>query len=664
MRFNTRAGVQEPRAVAAFAALAMLLSMIPVFFAPLTAWGAEEPGSNPVLSVAECGIDVLMVLDETGSIRNNGDEQAVRDAFNAFIGALDGTNSSVGLIEFSSTPEVSGTADPVPGSPNSARVITTSGYAAPSDPLLTGYTATYAGDGYTNWQEALWEAGDFGATRGYPDLLLFITDGDPNSIDSGTYGQYEGDKDLAAAPAIPYANTLKTNGVHMFGIGVGLPGAPSEGRLSSVTGPNKATLGSLDIATDDYILLSDADEIADALAKIADQLCNTTINITKYVAETPAYEFDGGTGGDGFEIASGWEFNVGLAENSGFDWVSGGEPPGLTNESGQVQFKYSLDNRGEKRDVTITETVKSGYTLLGGNCVITLEDFDPSTEVFGANGWTLTGVPDLATVDCDVYNSRIPESDPTRIIVEKITIGGNGDFEFDPSYNEPFSLKDGESNDSGDLRPGSYSVWESVPSGWDLVSATCESTDDGDQSTHDAIDLAVGETVTCTFVNKKDTPPPPPDDDSGTVRVVKKIVSGDSTATFEFKGDLSGVIGHDGDITMSVALDTPFTSQEVVPVGWQIRDISCVADGATFLAGTDTATMTVTEDGGEVICTFNNIQDQVAATTITVAPTTVASTLPFTGFDGGSAGLWEMLLVGLGALALVGSHALREDEDA
>jgi hypothetical protein len=62
-----------------------------------------------------------------------------------------------------------------------------------------------------------------------------------------------------------------------------------------------------------------------------------------------------------------------------------------------------------------------------------------------------------------------------------------------------FSLKNGESRTFANLTPhGGYSVAENVPSGWDLTGATCS-----DSSPVSNIDLAPGETVTCTFTNRR-----------------------------------------------------------------------------------------------------------------------------------------------------------------
>jgi prealbumin domain-containing protein len=88
-----------------------------------------------------------------------------------------------------------------------------------------------------------------------------------------------------------------------------------------------------------------------------------------------------------------------------------------------------------------------------------------------------------------------------RIIVQKVTVPSpdptDTSFSFGASYDaDGFSLKNGASNDSGDLNPGTYSVSETVPANWVLTSATC---DDGSDPA--SIDLGPAEIVTCTFTN-------------------------------------------------------------------------------------------------------------------------------------------------------------------
>ena len=97
-----------------------------------------------------------------------------------------------------------------------------------------------------------------------------------------------------------------------------------------------------------------------------------------------------------------------------------------------------------------------------------------------------------------------------EIIIEKVIVTDNGTLQSDQEFpftltggpselNQSFNLTNGQTYSSGGITPGDgYSAGEIVPAGWDLTSATC---DDG--SSVDNIDVAPGETVTCTFENIK-----------------------------------------------------------------------------------------------------------------------------------------------------------------
>ena len=105
--------------------------------------------------------------------------------------------------------------------------------------------------------------------------------------------------------------------------------------------------------------------------------------------------------------------------------------------------------------------------------------------------------PAQTAIVCTITNTLL-----SKIIVVKQTNpdGDSQSFAFTASYDaDGFSLVDGGSNNSGDLDPGTYSVSENVPAGWDLTSATCS-----DGSSPASIGLAAGETVTCTFNNQQD----------------------------------------------------------------------------------------------------------------------------------------------------------------
>ena len=92
-----------------------------------------------------------------------------------------------------------------------------------------------------------------------------------------------------------------------------------------------------------------------------------------------------------------------------------------------------------------------------------------------------------------------------RIIINKVTIPSPDPTDTSFNYTAgggltptSFSLKNGESQTYNDVFAGSgYSVAETVPANWELVSATC---DDGSPVTN--IDVSPNETVTCTFTNR------------------------------------------------------------------------------------------------------------------------------------------------------------------
>ncbi|MEX1038231.1 MAG: hypothetical protein WDZ96_05200 [Acidimicrobiia bacterium] len=101
---------------------------------------------------------------------------------------------------------------------------------------------------------------------------------------------------------------------------------------------------------------------------------------------------------------------------------------------------------------------------------------------------------------------------PGQIVVEKLVTEGSDQstaFTFVADFTlDDDTLAHGESGSSGDLDAGTYAVSETVPAGWNLVSAVC---DDG--SAPSAIGLDEGEVVTCTFTNEQEISEPEPETD-------------------------------------------------------------------------------------------------------------------------------------------------------
>jgi hypothetical protein len=102
------------------------------------------------------------------------------------------------------------------------------------------------------------------------------------------------------------------------------------------------------------------------------------------------------------------------------------------------------------------------------------------------------------------------EAEPMgHIIVDKVTNPSNAttSFSFDAvggSYND-FSLTDAAAPNDQALVAGTYSVSETLPSGWEQTSATCVSSlGESETETIGNLELDAGETITCTFTNTMD----------------------------------------------------------------------------------------------------------------------------------------------------------------
>ena len=210
------------------------------------------------------------------------------------------------------------------------------------------------------------------------------------------------------------------------------------------------------------------------------------------------------------------------------------------------------------------------------------------------------------TIGC-VYTNT---ADAT-IIVDKVTLpaGSPVSFTFTPSWDVDFALTDAATPyDSGFLTPGTgYSISETVPDGWVLTSAICS-----DGSDPGAIDLAPGETVTCTFTNTQ----------NGTITVNKAITiptgTGPEVEDFSFTGtgpngyDFGGgfvlstnVVDADSEIFIDLEPGA-YTVNESSPIadGWILAGVSCSGEA---YPDPDTNPANITLSAGEnVVCTFTN----------------------------------------------------------
>jgi len=271
--------------------------------------------TNPSAPPSRCGGRMALVLDSSGSI--GGYESQVKAAANSFINSFSGTPYYLTLNGFDTESYgMTGT--------NSK----TKGVRAPYVSLLNGGAPVaalntrvnnFSVGGYTNWADGLnivfrQDNGTFlGAPYGVdqPDLIVFITDGDPNrgrSTSNGNTVTLSSSDATAQAQAI--ANDGRSNGTETIGIMVG-PSKPSNSaisRLKSVVGNDEwdgrvnsdGTIVLANAATAD-LFRGSFDELGDVLRAILIAECGGTLTLQKRidvgggVLENPAsgaYSFD------------------------------------------------------------------------------------------------------------------------------------------------------------------------------------------------------------------------------------------------------------------------------------------------------------------------------------------------------------------------------------
>ncbi|HXV75278.1 MAG TPA: hypothetical protein VD788_03095, partial [Candidatus Polarisedimenticolaceae bacterium] len=248
--------------------------------------------------------------------------------------------------------------------------------------------------------------------------------------------------------------------------------------------------------------------------------------------------------------------------------------------------------------------------LIAGSYDVTELDQDPDWDLTAAS-CSDGSLPAAVRIDpgeqvsCTFENTK-----RGRLVVEKVSIGSDGTFAFDSATLGDFALitSSGAASHGFDhLLPGVYDVHEVDGDGtWDLTGASC---DDG--SPLAAIDIAPGETVTCTFANTK----------RARLTIVKRTIP-DDPQDFHFtaSGDsFADTFSLDDDGDASDALSDRF-SAHLVPGDyllvesdpgplWDAAGVVCT-DGSgadTGDVGLRTAALGLAA-GADVTCVFTDVK--------------------------------------------------------
>jgi hypothetical protein len=189
------------------------------------------PNVGPALNA--CPADIAVVLDRRVTTQQTGWTTAdnLRDQVSSFVGAIEGSGSTVSITSFADTATVE--APPT--------LVDASGRASLQASLDAIPMSDGPGEGMSNWEDALVTArstfADF--PDGEPDLLVMVTDSDPNAADG------PGDPVARARTA---ADGVKSAGTHVYGlmpVGSSLIEVPPawlvESPMVAVSGPNRGT---------------------------------------------------------------------------------------------------------------------------------------------------------------------------------------------------------------------------------------------------------------------------------------------------------------------------------------------------------------------------------------------------------------------------------------
>jgi hypothetical protein len=247
---------------------------------------------------------------------------------------------------------------------------------------------------------------------------------------------------------------------------------------------------------------------------------------------------------------------------------------------------FQLTDDGVK-DYGKTVLFGSGYTV-NENVIPTGWDF-VNVDCSASTGVTpvILGAQVTFAIDSDTDILDCTYTNRARgtIIVQKITDDGHGSFDFTSNTLANFTLTTTAAGAGGkdsrtfsDLAPGTYDVAETVPAGWNLVSATC---DDGSDPA--SIGLSGGETVTCTFhdarekgailITKTRKHAADGPGDHPQANVTFKVTGGELPAAgTSVQTGSDGTACVDGLVVSSLVGD--YTVTETVPAGYH-------ADGAT-----------------------------------------------------------------------------------
>ena len=320
----------------------------------------------------------------------------------------------------------------------------------------------------------------------------------------------------------------------------------------------------------------------------------------------------------------------------------------------------------------VTSASPEAFSLTDNTCWYS-EDLPPGTYTvteLPQAGWTLTDIQidgtsdyvvDLSTgtVTFDLasnehitiifINTEQQTPQPGSFTVTKLTIPSDTSTSFTfitSASNQPFTLTDGNSWNSGPLAPGNYTVTELSQAGWDLSNIIIVDPDGGSRVDLAAgtvfIDLDSGESITIFYQNSQQAP------QSGSISVNKVTCPAGSSETFRFvtsapPGSFSltdGTTWNSGPLSPG-----RYTITELAPAGWTITNILVNDPAGHYMIDLSTGTTTIDlQADSHISIVYQNAQAAPQPGFISVVKTTCPANTaePFTFVTSAPAGSFSL----------------------
>jgi Mg-chelatase subunit ChlD len=154
---------------------------------------AAAAAANPPLSSSCGGIDIALIIDNSGSISST-ELTTMKNAFSGFVdAAMPSISAQMAVVKFNT---------------NGDLVLD---YSSDSAAVKNAINSVSTSSGYTNWQDGLKEAKDEFDNSARPDLYVFTSDGNPNRYGDPSQGHGSTIDINALNAAITTADLIKNH---------------------------------------------------------------------------------------------------------------------------------------------------------------------------------------------------------------------------------------------------------------------------------------------------------------------------------------------------------------------------------------------------------------------------------------------------------------------